>query len=44
MSQVQPDWKLLQAMLHCHYKAWQLSRDNAPSLAAPVDLSDIYLR
>jgi hypothetical protein len=39
MSQVQPNWKTLQAMLHCHYKAWQLAKDNSPSLAPPVDFN-----
>lgn len=23
---MQPTWEILQAMLHCHYKAWQLAK------------------
>lgn len=34
---MQPSWNILQAMLHCHYKAWQLSRSEDEQISIHQD-------
>lgn len=35
---MQPSWDILQAMLRCQYKAWQLAKSDPQQVAIPVDL------